>query len=183
VKRSDINLLVREAGEAFERAGWRLPPHPRWDVTDFGLGDWTIHGLVLVNLAEEPEYCEKLMYARPGMTTPAHWHKVKKEDIICRCGELEMVVGAPERESSIKINGEVQSVHGVIKLVLSAGHRVTLPPGVLHEFTPLSSGCVIGEVSTANNDAADNFFLNSDIGRFPTIQEDEPAVVRLVSDV
>ena len=65
---------------------------PRWDVTDFGLGEWQRYGLVLVNLAEEPEYCEKLMYARRGMTTPWHYHLKKKEDIICRSGCLVVYV-------------------------------------------------------------------------------------------
>lgn len=182
MKRSEINLLVAEAAAAFAAAGWTLPPEPRWDVTDFGLGDWTSHGLVLVNLAEEPEYCEKLMYARPGMTTPAHWHKVKKEDIICRSGELEMVVGSPGRTCSVKVNGRHRVIAGVERLVLTAGWRVTLPPEVVHEFTPQAPGCVIGEVSTANNDATDNFFLNPDVGRFPSVEEDETASVRLVSD-
>jgi len=70
MKRSEINALVEAANACFTAHGWALPPRPRWDVTDFGLGDWRRFGLVLVNLAEEPEYCEKLMYARQGMTTP-----------------------------------------------------------------------------------------------------------------
>ena len=88
MKRSEINGLLREAEACFGAHHWVLPPKPRWDVTDFGLGDWRRHGLVLVNLTEQAEYCEKLMYARAGMTTPCHCHHRKKEDIICRCGEL-----------------------------------------------------------------------------------------------
>src|SRR5882762_9516743 len=92
MKRSEINFLIQSADRCFRANGWALPPRPRWDVTDFGLGDWPRHGLVLVNLAEEPEYCEKLMYARRGMETPAHTHKKKKEDIICRWGRLAVRV-------------------------------------------------------------------------------------------
>ena len=58
MKRSEINALIREASDAFAEGGWILPPDPRWDLTDFGLGDVREHGLVLINLAEEPEYCE-----------------------------------------------------------------------------------------------------------------------------
>jgi D-lyxose ketol-isomerase len=88
MKRSEINSLIRSATRCFETHHWTLPPNARWDITDFGLGDWRRFGLVLVNLADELEYCEKLMYAQKGMTTPAHAHKKKKEDIICRQGKL-----------------------------------------------------------------------------------------------
>ena len=84
MKRSEINFLLQSATQCYEAHGWALPPNPRWDITDFGLGDWRRYGLVLVNLADEPEYCEKLMYAQVRMTTPAHAHAKKKEDIICR---------------------------------------------------------------------------------------------------
>jgi D-lyxose ketol-isomerase len=68
----------------------------------------------------------------------------------------------------------------VVELV--AGSRVTLVQGVYHEFYPLSDECVIGEVSTANDDLHDNVFVNFDIGRYPGIEEDEPACVNLLSD-
>jgi D-lyxose ketol-isomerase len=45
MKRSEINKLVNSATACFEAHGWTLPPEPRWDVTDFGLGDWRAHGL------------------------------------------------------------------------------------------------------------------------------------------
>jgi D-lyxose ketol-isomerase len=67
-------------------------------------------------------------------------------------------------------------------LVLPAGSRVTLVPGIWHEFYPLSRECIIGEVSTANDDVRDNRFLDPQVGRFPGIVEDEPARVRLVSE-
>lgn len=188
MKRSDINYLIQSARQCFEASGWALPPKPRWDLTDFGLGEWHKHGLVLINLAEEPEYCEKLMYAQKGMTTPAHAHKKKKEDIICRSGRLAIKVwaGHPEeagsKSSIIPVNHEPVEVapNGIIEL--EAGSRVTLVPGVYHEFYPLSEECIIGEVSTANDDLHDNFFVNPDIGRYPGIEEDEPAVVRLISE-
>ena len=64
MKRSEINSLIRSATQCYSAHGWALPPNPRWDITDFGLGASQRLGLVLVNLAEEPEYCEKLMYAQ-----------------------------------------------------------------------------------------------------------------------
>lgn len=88
MKRSQINQAVQQASNCFKAHHWALPPNPRWDVTDFGLGNFEASGLVLINLAEEAEYCEKLMYARKGQTTPAHAHKKKKEDIIVRQGVM-----------------------------------------------------------------------------------------------
>lgn len=172
----------------FINHGWTLPAEPRWDVTDFGLGDWRKHGLVLVNLAEEPEYCEKLMYAQREMTTPAHYHKKKKEDIISRWGVLRVKVwsGVPEqcggKEFQIQVDGKKRIVSSGSWIDLPSGARVTLVPGIYHEFFPLTDECIIGEVSTANDDAHDNIFVNPDIGRYPEIDEDENPVVRLVSD-
>jgi D-lyxose ketol-isomerase len=187
MKRSDINELVRSAEKCFQAHGWVLPPHPRWDVTDFGLGNHQRFGLVLVNLAEEPEYCEKLMYARRGVTTPAHTHRKKKEDIICRAGQLEVILWngpdqKPGGDLSLKVSGQITTVRSGDTLHLHAGERVTLVPGIYHEFFPASAECIIGEVSTANDDRHDNFFVNPDIGRFPGVEEDEPPVVKLISD-
>ncbi len=187
MKRSAINHLVRSAEFCFVNHGWTLPPNPRWDVTDFGLGDYQRFGLVLINLAEEPEYCEKLMYGLKGMTTPAHTHKKKKEDIICRWGQLDVFLWKSAalkkgEKLSLKISGHVTEVPTGEPIHLKAGERVTLVPGVYHEFFPASSECIIGEVSTANDDLHDNFFVNPDIGRFPGVEEDEPALIRLLSD-
>jgi D-lyxose ketol-isomerase len=171
VKRSEINLLTADASACFAQNGWTLPPNPHWDVTDFGLGGWRSFGLVLVNLADEPEYCEKLMYAKRGMVTPEHCHRKKKEDIICRTGVLHITVWHGEK-FALKRNGVLVEVSSGETLVLQAGERVTLEPGVIHQFQPGSEACIIGEVSTANDDVNDNFFTNPAVGRFSEIDED-----------
>ena len=189
MKRSEINSLIRAAQQCYLDHGWALPPEPRWDVTDFGLGDWRRFGLVLVNLAEEPEYCEKLMYAQGGMTTPAHCHRKKKEDIICRWGRLAVQVwgGEPSSEAarqpfSVPVNHQpYEATPGEI-IEIPAGSRITLVPGIYHAFYPLSDECIIGEVSTANDDLNDNFFVNTEIGRYPGIEEDEAPILRLISE-
>jgi D-lyxose ketol-isomerase len=188
MKRSDINRLIRAAEQCYRAHGWALPPKPRWDVSDFGLGAWREFGLVLVNLAEEPEYCEKLMYAQRGMTTPAHCHRRKKEDIICRWGRLAVRAwaGPPDQVGqqrfTLPVNHEATDVVSGSVIELAAGSRVTLVPGVYHEFAPVSAECIMGEVSSANDDRNDNVFVNPTIGRFPGIEEDEPAIAPLVSE-
>jgi len=189
MKRSAINEVVKASSLYFKSNGWTLPPEPRWDVTDFGLGDFLNCGLVLVNLAEESEYCEKLMYATKGQLTPAHTHLKKKEDIICRTGTLivQLWTGDPAHQIAndklqVKVNGKYRSLHAGDQLVLQAGERVTIESGVWHAFFPESAACIIGEVSTANDDLNDNYFSNPDIGRFSEIDEDVAASVKLLSD-
>ena len=188
MKRSQINQAIRDATRCFKENGWSLPPKPKWDVTDFGLAEFDRKGLVLLNLAEEPEYCEKLMYARKDQLTLAHTHRLKKEDIICRAGELHLKLWkghpekSPEGDFQLQVNGEKRLFRSGDTLSLQAGERVTLTPGIFHAFWPASEECVIGEVSNANDDVNDNIFADENIGRFPDIEEDEPIVVKLVSD-
>ncbi len=188
MKRSQINQAVKDATSFFQTNGWTLPPNPKWDVTDFGLGHFNEYGLVLVNLAEEPEYCEKLMYAIKGQKTPSHTHRLKKEDIICRTGKLAIQVwnkhpdDADSIPFSLNVNGKAQQFKSGEVIHLNSGERVTLIPGIYHEFYPESNECIIGEVSTANDDEHDNYFANSDVGRFSVIEENEAALVKLVSD-
>lgn len=189
MKRSAINSIFKEATACFLAHGWALPPHPRWDITDFGLGAFNRYGLTLINLAEEPEYCEKLMYARKGQTTPLHTHRKKKEDIICRHGllALELWSGHPATTTAghpfaVRICGVARPHRSGDVLCLQAGERITLTPGLYHAFWPSADETIIGEVSTANDDLADNFFVDEKIGRFPGIEEDEPSAVHLLSE-
>jgi D-lyxose ketol-isomerase len=193
MKRSEINQALADAMRCFKAARWALPPHPRWDVTDFGLGKFTEIGLVLVNLAEQPEYCEKLMYSKRHQMLPMHTHGRKKEDIICRSGRLslELWKGHPERAHdgdvfskgeafSLGRNGETAEARSGEPFVIEAGERVTIVPGVYHAFWAESDEAIIGEVSTANDDAHDNFFVDARIGRFPEIEEDAQPITRLL---
>lgn len=187
MKRSEINQALKRAMRCFKASQWALPPKPRWDVTDLGLGQFKKFGLVLVNLAEEPEYCEKLMYSQKNQVTPMHTHKKKKEDIICRSGRLaiELWKGHPERTRKGEVfllsrNGEKVKVRSGEPIILQPGERVTLEPGVYHAFWAHSQEAIVGEVSTANDDAHDNFFVDKDIGRFPGVEEDEKPIARLL---
>jgi len=188
LKRSLINQTIRDATEVFTRHHWHLPPNPKWDLTDFGLGAFDKYGLTLINLAEEPEYCEKLMFAYRNQRTPSHTHGKKKEDIICRSGTLALQLwkghpdSAGDRTFSVPVNGEAREVTSGEVITLEAGSRITLVPGIYHAFWPTSDDCIIGEVSTANDDVNDNIFVDDRIGRFPGIEEDEPALLKLVGE-
>src|SRR4051812_14401438 len=101
--------------------------------------------------------------------------------------EMELWAGIPnpgDRDTPvrIKLSGTWITVSQGRPFSITAGERVTLLPGIYHSFWPTRNDTVIGEVSTANDDAHDNFFADSAVDRFPTIDEDEPAIVPLVSD-
>jgi len=181
MKQSEVNLLCQEAAHCFAQAGWALPPKPQWAATDFGLGDYTNAGLVEVMLANEPEYCEKIMYAREGMSTPAHTHGQKKEDIICRTGSLRLLLwpGKPGTDKAagdveVQINGAMRTLPAGEPFDLQAGERITLTPGIWHEFAPASPGTMIGEVSTWCDEEKDNFFADPNVNIFHDIEPDEP---------
>ena len=130
------------------------------------------------------------MFARRDQATPCHTHARKKEDIICRSGKLTLqlwpdkpVPGAAQPSAFLaRIDGAPAEIRTGVAFVLHAGSRVTLVPGIWHSFWPASSECIIGEVSTANDDVRDNFFLDPAVGRFPGIEEDESAAVRIQGD-
>ncbi len=66
-------------------------------------------------------------------------------------------------------------------LRLAPGESVTLSPGNWHKFWGENGDVLIGEVSTVNDDIADNIFAES-IGRFSEIDEDTDPIHLLVSD-
>lgn len=67
-------------------------------------------------------------------------------------------------------------------VVHASGERITLFPGVFHEFWPVSEYAIIGEVSTANDDVHDNIFVDKYAGRFEAIEEDEAPLERLLNE-
>lgn len=191
MKRSEINSAIADARLAFERHHWHLPPNPRWDVTGFGLDQFEKMGLVLINLADLPQYCEKILFAKSRQLTIMHCHRKKQEDIIARVGTFAMRLAASDENLRVQrngppvrvlINGEEQMVQSNSIVFLRPGERITLFPGVYHEFWPISEYCIMGEVSTANDDQNDNFFENPDVGRYETIDEDEPPVELLLNE-
>lgn len=158
MKRSEINAAILEAAAAFIEHDWILPPNPRWDVTDFGLGNFAAQGVVLVILSEQPEYCEKLLYTRRYQIVPSHAHRLKKEDIICRWGRIAVAFRSDKSVMPVQVNGEWRDIPCDKPLFLRSGERVTLTTGIRHEFWAESEYAIVGEVSTLNDDLHDSLF-------------------------
>ena len=81
---------------------------------------------------------------------------------------------------TLNVNGKPTTIISGSDFMIGAGSRITLTSGIYHEFTPVEPETIIGEVSTANDDVNDNFFVDPSIGRFPEIIENEPIEFKLL---
>jgi D-lyxose ketol-isomerase len=162
-----------------------------WDVTDFGLNDYARKGVLLFTIrngtlsqlakGSGKVYCEKILVCQPDQLVLHHFHKSKTEDIINRGGgRLEIVLHMSDATGnftqtnlSISLDGIRTTVHPGGIVILEPGESITLEPYQSHQFRALDSTVLVGEVSTVNDDANDNFF-HEPVGRFPEIEEDEP---------
>jgi D-lyxose ketol-isomerase len=170
-----------------------------WDVTEFGLGRFDDVGLTLFTLRNgSPEdlkhgtgmlYAEKALITKVNQVTPMHFHWSKTEDIINRGGgrlAIKLYKATPSDglgtdDVSFLSDGMEHTVPAGGVFRLAPGESITLPPRLYHSFWAEGEPVLAGEVSTVNDDELDNRFFES-IGRFPSIEEDEPASYLLVSD-
>ena len=170
-----------------------------WDVTDFGTGDYQRCGLLLftirngdprdLELGRGKLYAEKILVVGAGQVTPLHFHHLKTEDIINRGGGTLAIRlhwadendGLSSREVSVQCDGVTRTVAagGIVRL--QPGESITLPTRLYHAFWAEDARVLVGEVSTVNDDANDNRFLEV-IGRFPQIEEDVAPAHLLVGD-
>ncbi len=185
MKRSEINRTYQDALRCFLSHRWAIPPSPKWDITDYGLG-FDSFVIAMINLTEEPEYSEKLIYCVANKPVPMHCHHLKKEDLICRWGILEVELWAGDPQTTplgalfkTKKTGKEISVSSGQTIRICAGERITINPHIYHSFRSLTSDVIVGQVSTASNDLNDIFFVDERIDRFPEIIEDEPKQIEL----
>jgi len=171
-----------------------------WDITDYGEGRFDEMGLLLFTLRNGLNadlgkrsamlYAEKIMISRRHQLSPNHRHDLKVEDIINRGGgtlvvELHMADanGGIDRAADVTVmcDGQWRSLPAGGHLRLEPGESVTLFPQHWHAFWAEGADVLIGEVSTVNDDRADNIF-EMEIPRFMAIEEDAPPDRLLVSD-
>ena len=157
MKRSEINQLIAEAKEFFEKMNFKLPPWGYWDatewkgkaensmeiaenmlgwdLTDFGSGDFHRRGLLLFTIRngnpdkDKKPYAEKIMIVEENQETPMHFHWSKMEDIINRGGG-NLVIELYNSTSGNKLadTDVVLKTDGITRKV-PAGGKVVLAPG------------------------------------------------------
>lgn len=171
-----------------------------WDITDYGQGRFDELGLFLFTLRNGDVndlshgrgmlYAEKLLISRDKQLSPMHRHILKAEDIINRGGgDLVMEIyasdpdGGIDRDTPVVVpsDGCAVTIQPGELLRLKPGESVTLMPGIWHAFWAEQGDCLIGEVSTVNDDRTDNVFKDP-IPRFATIEEDAAPDFLLVAD-
>lgn len=212
MKRSEINGIIREMEQLCKHFSFSLPPFCSWtpedwqskgheydeirdnmlgwDITDFGLGDFSKVGFGLITIRNGNQhnpkyrkvYAEKLLMLRDGQTAPYHFHWKKSEDIINRGGGTLVITmyesnpdgSLSDRDVLINSDGRSYYAKAGTDVILRPGESVTLWPGQYHHFSvvPGTGTVLIGEVSMCNDDNTDNRFLEP-VGRFPEIEEDE----------
>ena len=221
MKRSEINSVIREMEELINKVGFALPPFCRWtpeeweskgheydeirdnmlgwDITDYGLGDFSKVGMGLITLRNgnqhDPKYkktyAEKLLFLRDDMISPMHFHWVKSEDIINRGGGTLLLQvynddgngGLADTDVLVNSDGRSYYVPAGTEVRLEPGESITLWPHQYHEVhvVPGSGSVLIREVSQCNDDNTDNRFYEP-VYRFPEIEEDEPPYRLLCSE-
>jgi sugar/nucleoside kinase (ribokinase family) len=169
MKRSEIDLLIKAAKQFYCDHGWALPPNARWNVTDFGLADWRRFGLVLVNLAEEPEFDDCILNEfelerTTAIPTRSGDGSIDLEGVELACQRLLeagvrewVVVHFPEGACALRKDG-VFHVQGSLcipqsKIVSSVGAGDAFAAGVLyglHENVPIETALKYGVVSAAS---------------------------------
>jgi len=212
MKRSEINGYIKEAESFIDGLCFKLPPFCSWtvgewkgkgyecdeirdnmlgwDITDFGKGNYTKRGLLLVTIRNGNQnnkkyaktYAEKILIAQESQECGLHFHWNKMEDIINRGGGILMMqLYNSDKDERLSEEPVIFVSDGVTKEVpaggtieLHPGESITLARGMYHNFWAKSGHgpVLIGEVSECNDDNTDNRFYDGS-GRFPKIEEDE----------
>jgi D-lyxose ketol-isomerase len=120
--------------------------------------------------------------AEDGQRAPHHFHVVKTEDIVNR-GGARFVVGLFKVDAhGAPVKDRFRALKDVSVLDLCPGDEVRLEPGesltlepfIAHAFWAEAGAALAAEVSLANDDATDNYFMPP-LEPFPPIEEDAPA--------
>jgi D-lyxose ketol-isomerase len=171
-----------------------------WNIVEFQPGQFAEAGLSVFTLrmgdwrhlshGRGRLYAEKALLAENGQRTPHHYHIVKTEDVINRGGAkfvVELVkvdrAGAPlkERFRALKDARTLELGPGA-RVTLEPGESLTLDPFVAHAFWAEGGTTLAGEVSLANDDRSDNYFLPALPAPTP-IDEDAPRRFITVRDL
>ena len=173
-----------------------------WDVTDFGLDDFHKEGATLFtirngdinDLKAGTPYAEKLIFLthEQEQEITYHFHRVKTEDIINRGGGilvLQLYNSTPEgkldevSDIHVKMDGIIRTLPAGAVVEIEKGNSITIEPGLFHRFFAKQGhgDLIIGEVSSINDDRADNVFLIQS-HRYVQVVEDEEILYPLCNE-
>ena len=148
-----------------------------WNIVEFEPGRFAEAGLCVFTLrmgdwrhlsnGRGRLYGEKVLWAQDGQRTPQHYHIVKTEDVVNRGGAKFVVELVKVDRAGLALKERFRVLKDVKTLELGPGAEVTLEPGesltldpfVAHAFWARGGPTLAGEVSLANDDRSDNYFL------------------------
>ena len=163
---NERDAIRRTSVAALARAGITLlqPEQERIEITDFGLGQFELQGLVLFTYVNTDRYCAKELVLLPAQTCPQHRHPPfgggpgKEETFRCRSGRVHLYVGQPVRGEAVQAPQGSEEWYTVTNaIVLEPGEQYTIPPNTWHWFSAGSGGAVVSEFSSASRDDLDEF--------------------------
>ncbi len=161
-----------------------------WAITDFGFGDFAQQGATVFTLRNAAlvgsVYSEKIIVLESGQYIGHHYHEEKTEDVINRAGgSLEIQLHSLTNNNQLGTtpvrlarDGLWQEIPSGSFVQLQAGESITLLPRVSHSFRATDTIVLMGEISSVNNDATDNYFVN---GTNPEVIEEDTAPYRLLT--
>ncbi len=171
-----------------------------WNIAEFKPGAFATDGIAVfttrmgdwrdLNAGRGRLYGEKAIMAMNGQRTPAHYHIVKTEDIVNRGGGRFIVELCKVDRTGRRLDEPFDVVKDASLVRLGAGGRVSLEPGeslvlepfVAHSFWAEGGEVLAGEVSLANDDTVDNYFLPA-LEPPDAVQEDASARYVTVQDI
>jgi D-lyxose ketol-isomerase len=149
--------------------GWNVVEFRRDAFAAEGLGVFTLRMGDWRRLKEGAGrlYSEKALYVEDGQRTPHHYHIVKTEDILNRGGARFVVELFKVDRTGRRLDERLRALKDATMVEVGAGGRIVLEPGeslvlepyVAHAFWAEGGPVLAGEVSLANDDATDNYFL------------------------
>jgi D-lyxose ketol-isomerase len=183
---ADAAKLIAERGVGWNVVEFKPGLFAREGLTLFTLrmGDWRDLGAGRGRL-----YGEKAIAAEDGQRAPHHYHVVKTEDIVNRGGARFVVELFKVDALGRPVKDRFRALKDVSVIDLKPGHQVRLEPGesltlepfIAHSFWAEGGAALAGEVSLANDDTTDNYFLPP-LGPPSPIDEDAPARYVTVRD-
>ena len=173
MKRSEINKALRELEAMCQKYCCYLPPFCHftpeqwqtlgheydevrdcmlgWDITDYGMGDFDRVGFSLITLRNGNRALIRVYNSLPDESIDY------------------------ESDVTVHTDGRTYTVPAGTQIRLTPGESIHVQQYLYHDFT-VEEGTgpvLLGEVSQCNDDNPDNRF-EPPVGRFPTIEEDEP---------
>jgi len=165
-----------------------------WDITDFGSGDFAKRGLTLFtvrngkagsswqDLRREDHGRRRWPGDAAALPFPEgrRHHQPGRRQAVLQLWNSDGQGEKADTPVSVSIDGVRRTLEAGAVVSLAPGESICLTRGLYHRFWG-EGKVLVGEVSQVNDDFSDNRFYE-DVGRFPSIDEDEAPWRLLVSD-